>query len=205
MARYENDLVSVIHWPLKSWLLFISLVYVIGRFVLWEFYGPFFEPNEFIYSHNNMYHTIGVVVIIIMLAITGREAIQDIWNKMQFFSLITLSVILLCEIVFITGGVLDSPFSGAISLYLASFILLQRDSEYWRFNVGIAVLTLLLLAFPYIWLSINYKEMYICKYYTYSSVTWGRLCINIFLLIVTGFAADRVSNRVNRINRNRIH
>jgi hypothetical protein len=201
MVVYENRLLDAIHFPLKIWLLIIIFIYIGCRFFLPEAC----KLNDNVSVYNSSVEFIGLLITLPTLFITGGEAQSVRWNKFKFFVFIFLSVFILGSIVFLSGGWIDSPFTGPVSLYVGYFILLQEDKLtdwiYFFFNSALVLFGIFLLVLPY-WIMYhgNYP-MYVLKWEESPRVTFGRLTLNIILMLITVMIGQWVGNRVNRERR----
>lgn len=112
--------------------------------------------------------------------------------------LIIFLIFLLALAVFITGGFIDSPFSGAISLYLAFFIALMQARTHPYSSWTFVALTIALILSPYLYLYwTNQPSLEYVRWRTSALVTALRLLITIFFLLSTAWVGETASGVLN--------
>ena len=109
-------------------------------------------------------------------------------------------------IIILTGGILDSPFSGAFALFNVSFITLQQTKEYKYFNFFLIVISIILIIFPYYVfgqdnMSTNQLngKVYLVNWQQNWYVTGWRITISIFMLIATGLTSKYIGDKINKL------
>jgi hypothetical protein len=130
----------------------------------------------------------------------------------------TLRFIVLMEtiavglIMIISGGVLDSPMTAVLGVFISAFIFLQNDETLTKLKIpkkdriGIHIfnwfLVLLIFAFiiiPY-WLAyINFNNPKIASWNSEAWVTWLRLAATTLLFFWTLFSADRLARTLSSL------
>lgn len=203
MSRYRPDdnLLSVISGPVLFWLSIIIISHIMMHFAAPISVGALYTPNNDILGQKQWFNIGGGILAVITLysAATQPRIAQSYLVKL-FFTILG-SVILLALAVFLSGGFIDSPFSGAVSLYIGFFILMIRRGRYVLYSILLVVITLFLLSLPYIYLhKKGSASLNILQWNSSYSVTWGRMAANILLLIVAGWVSARVSDEVSRLS-----
>ncbi len=201
MSRYENKLLSAVATPLIIWLVAMSIIYVIiEELTSLGLTAPIYTPNGPVLDSIGRYWAAGTILVFLMLLILAPNPKTALWSYAQLFSVIFISVLLLAIIVFLSGGYLDSPFNGAVSLYIGCFILLQRKGGYPIFTIIIVMLTIFLLLFPYIHLyRSGYSSLQIFNWNPSHTVTCFRLFITFALLFITLGVSYKVDSEIRKI------
>ena len=121
-------------------------------------------------------------------------------EKWQLQIFILVSVILVIIYIFVTGGILDSPFTSALSIYVGGFLILQERTDTKKFNNCLIGLTILFLCIPYFVLYFSSCDLFFFSWNTENSpITTIRLLV---VLLVTGFSilqADRINKKIEKI------
>lgn len=159
--------------------------------------------NESLISIN----TLGLLVVLIVLGwfalfmIGGARFSQKTsLEKWQLQLFISVSVLLVIAYIFLTGGILDSPFTSALSIYVGGFLILQERTDTKRFNFWLIVFIILLICIPYCLLYHYSYEMFFFSWKNeHSGMTFTRFWV---VLAVTGFSiwqADRINKKIEKI------
>jgi len=195
----QHTILHVISGPMQVWLIVILVVYTFVQFLLPSVMGPLFTANRGVFAYAKWLNVAGFLFFAIAYLLNfGR--IQTPWlEALRAFVIIFLSVVLLALAVFLTGGFTDSPFAGAIALYIGFLIILTRKQAYRSANMALIVITVLLLAAPYMLLSHQgYSELHILHWIDHPGVLWSRWGISIVLLLIAAVVGDKINERVKR-------
>lgn len=194
----ENIMLSVISRPMQIWLAVILLSYLLVQFVFPQMLGPLYMANGQVFAEERWFNVLGVAFFAIAFLLSNVQPKNLQLETFRVFVIILLSVILLAGAVFLTGGFTDSPFAGAIALYIGFFIILTRRQAYRKANAGLILITVFLLAAPYMQLSRQgYAELHILHWNDHPGVLWSRWIISIVILLIAGLVGDQISDRVS--------
>jgi hypothetical protein len=198
---YENQLLNVVHKPILRLLLIVAATFGLWLYVRhWHSTYHFYEENGVLLKGSQWpFVTIATLMLFVLHFIDGDQASQKGWNNKKFFVFIFFSVAIMAIAIFLTGGFLDSPFSGALALYLGCFILLQKDNQYKVFNWLLLAFTLAVTVGPYIILYGTGHPTYVLEWDPSHWVTCGRLVVSLALLIAAGFFGDKVAEEVRAL------
>jgi len=120
---------------------------------------------------------------------------------------IASTVVFLTGCIFLTGGILDSPYSAVLGLYIGSFVTLQQitaivQTKYSKFALWILIITLALCIVPYIYLHVEYGCLTIIHWKEAVIVGWFRILTTISLVAITAFHSVRLGKRLEEIANN---
>lgn len=199
MARHGDDnLLTVISVPMLFWLLFIFICYVLLEFIIPGLYREaLYKANGPVFAQNLWFRIAGIIWFILTVAIIALRPRTVAMDTVRLFLIIFSSVVLLALAVFFTGGFLDSPFSGAVSLYLGFFVLMSSKRGYRAATYFFILVTLFLMSLPYLYISSKGFD-HILRWKDTPEIMWARVIFTMMLLIVAGYVGKRVSDEVNR-------
>jgi hypothetical protein len=202
MSSEDRNPLSIVSRQMITWLLIVMAVYVFIYLIFPKWIGKTpYTPNAQILAKSYWFHVGGLLFFFLTVAFVLVDSRRVPATTFKLFSMILSSVMLLTLAVFLTGGFIDSPFSGAVALYIGFFFVMLRRRVYPLFNAFFMLLTILLLLFPYFHLWKQSHDMYIVQWDPAPLVTWGRLAMNIFLLIAAARVGARVSDAVSSFPR----
>ena len=191
---YADSLPAMIHRPMQIWLGVIAVGYVLIRFVALRWWH-LFSANGQVFDTIYWYHLGGGMLLLVTFILNASPARAANLDTLRVFVIILFSVVLLSLAVFLTGGFTDSPFSGAIALYIGLFLILAKRFK--LANLLFTGITVVLLAAPYLHLSYQgYAELHILHWHDTPAVLWGRWLISIALLLIAALVAEQISSKV---------
>ncbi len=160
-----------------------------------------FNPNTYKFNITAILILAIILLYISMTFINGkkRQNLNDETFQMKWFMI--LSTILLCIYIYMTGGFLDSPFSSALSIYLAGFLLMQDREDSKNANIIIIIVALFSVAFPYLvygYINSDDKTFFF-NYSTRDGLVILRLFITLTLVIYSLYSGQRISNKINKL------
>lgn len=160
-----------------------------------------FNPNTYKFNISAILTLTIILLWISMTFINGkkRENQNDENFQMKWFMI--LSTILLCIYIYLTGGFLDSPFSSALSIYLAGFLLMQDREDSKNANIIIIIVALFSVAFPYLLYGYLNKDdiTFFFNYSTKDGLVILRLVVTLALVIYSLYSGQRISNKINKL------
>lgn len=195
------DTLTTISMIMLLWVTGVIGSYIIINFVIPIFLGNLYEPNGQIFAYNFWLMVIGSILFLLTIGIVIKQVLSPRFTGGALGLTVLVSVAILALVVFLTGGFLDSPYSGAISLYISFFILMVRKGEYPKYNIFLIIVTILLLTWPYFYLYWrNYESVHIIQWKNTVPITFSRLIANIILTVVTVQVGANVSERVATVH-----
>ena len=196
--RNQGSLLPVICKPMQVWLAVIVLSYVLIQFVFPEWMGPLYRTNGQVFAQARWFNILGAVFFVVAYFLNVVGPRSEWQETARAFVIILLSVMLLALAVFLTGGFTDSPFAGAVALYIGFFIILNRKQAYPLANRALILITVVFLAAPYVQLCRQgYAEVHILQWNDNPKVLWSRWGISILILLIAALVGDRISHRVS--------
>lgn len=195
MSTPVTSPLAVICRPIQRWLAFVGLTYLL--FLALEQTGKaLYEPNSFIFGSRAWFLWTGGFLGCLMLLVANMRPTQPRANVFRLFVLIFFSVVLLAIAVLLTGGFIDSPFSGAVSLYVGFFIAMIQGKMYRVSNWILVGTTVLCALLPYAYLYATDRALHVVNWHTGPKIALVRLGITIFLLVVTAWFGAKVSDKL---------
>lgn len=197
--NYEKEILKAINAPLVNWFGAILITYLLIFEALRRLWPNWLykETNTIVFSYRAVIYISAMLPLIIMVMIGGKE----LKNTLALRAFIVLSVLLLAIAVFMSGGFLDSPFSGVLALYVGSFIILQEDKEFQRLNISLVAVTVVLVVVPYIVLGRFTGSTAVIAWQDTLEATAVRLFISVTLLIITGLVGHSISKRITDLRK----
>ncbi len=146
---------------------------------------------------------LGLSIFIIISAIKFNPVLK-------FKTLMITSIIILFLLVYSTGGILDSPFSSAVGVYVASYFIIQDRNDLKAMNTKILLLVLTLTILPYFLFIFGHStQHYIIVWNTDLKTNVVRLFLVILLIGFAGYSSNKVNkeltealNKKNNIKNN---
>lgn len=197
---YEQQMLSEMNVPLVSWFGGILLAYIIVFDILPRSYPNWlFTTNESLFAKRALIYEVAALILVLMVVLGVR-----LRTKSNLCAFIVFSIIILALAVFMSGGFLDSPFSGVLPLYVGSFIILQEDKEFQTLNRTLVVLTVFLVIVPYVPLKLLTGSTSVLLWKDDGTVTFLRLFISLILLVGTGYVGHRVFSKITDLRKARV-
>ena len=113
--------------------------------------------------------------------------------QLKFALLIISSIILFILLVYITGGILDSPLSSAVGVYVTSYFIVQERKDLKRTNFYVLSIVFLMTFVPYLLYLIRPCEHYLIGWNTDLKTNLLRLFLVILLIGFAGYWGDKVN------------
>lgn len=184
----------MVYRQMQIWLGSVGFTYL-ALFSLQYSTGILYERNSFVFGSQVWLIVSGGVVGCAILFVAGVE--WEGFRKLKPVLLIIFLIYLLALAVLLTGGFIDSPFSGAVSLYLGFFIALIKAGTHQRSSWLFVSLTIVCLVSPYAYLYWQgHAALQILNWHTSAQVTAARLIITITVLLITGWFGGKVSSEL---------
>ena len=152
----------------------------------------------------------GFLLLLACWAFTSRRVILESPAKRVFAatpSLIYygesfLHVTVLCYAIYLSGGFLDSPFSGTLGMHLGFFILFQRRYGTLviarRLNIFLGIWTLVLCGAPYVIANFHSNSFEFSTWSSNGLVVTFRIVLSFALMYATAWTAITIENRLER-------
>jgi len=209
---------SIIHWKsrqgsndaymkkLAEAILRVCLIWLSGVAIIAE---VLFKGNqtEHWYSLTKRFQTMEswlmTATLILAFALIGVISASKEHPKSRIYALILGSTTILAIFVSRSGGLLDSPFSGVIALYVSAFIFMQdsRDTKLSLrgFNLVLVFAVVIFMAAPYLWAWKCGETSIIVWSQTSKTILLWRVAASLVFMILTGLAAYFVDRQVDDI------
>ncbi len=160
-----------------------------------------FNPNTYKFNISAILTLAIIFLWISMTFINGKKRQNQNDENFQMKWFMILSTILLCIYIYMTGGFLDSPFSSALSIYLAGFLLMQDRDDSKNANIIIIIVALFSVALPYMVYGYvnNDNKTFFFNYSTNDGLVILRLFITLALVIYSLYSGQRISNKINKL------
>lgn len=197
MPSEDRSPLAIVSAQMLLWLLVVMAVYL---FIVWQ-ESSYYEPNKNIIPPGHRFEYWGLLAFFgLVAAVVVFQSRRVQATTYKLFFVILSSVMLLALVVFLTGGFLDSPFSGAIALYIGFFVVMVKRRVYPKSNLIFIGLTTLLVLSPYLYLSHKgYEKMHIVKWVEGPSVTWGRLIMSLLLSGAAALIGVKISDAISKM------
>lgn len=194
--------VTMLLWVIGVFVSYIGIAFIYPK-VLGE---HAYDANGNIFTQNFWWWIGGLLVFLITVGVIVEQVFTSTYPRYERtlgFTVLT-SVALLSLAVFLTGGYLDSPYSGPVSLYISFFILMIKRKEHPIYNGFLVIFTILLMSWPYYYLYTHgYSSVHIIQWKTTPPVTFSRLGMGIFLSVFGAWVGASVSDQASKITRRR--
>lgn len=133
---------------------------------------------------------LGLSLFIVVAAIKFKP-------EAKFKFLIVTSILILFTLIYITGGILDSPFTAAVGVYVASYFIIQERRDLKNMNKAILFLVIFLTVLPYFLFSLGTSpKHYIISWNTDFYTNWIRLILVVLLIGFAGYWGDKVNKEL---------
>jgi hypothetical protein len=203
--KYEEEVFKLVIKPMTIWIVITSLTTAFF-YLLCDISNPTYPHFTINPNIGLSQKQIGFIAICLLLSLVFLPIVFGRAKEWFFLSIVFLTSCLMGVIILLTGGILDSPFSGAFALFNVSFITLQQTREYTKFNWLLILFSLLLIFLPY-WLfandnivtSQNVGKVYLVNWQQNWFVTNWRIIINILILLGTGYTSKYIGDRINQL------
>lgn len=210
----SKEILKIIYRPLLLWIGGLSLFYLLIPasifFIHVDRLCDIFSPTSgycdlFLGQFNKKIFTYQVAggiaatciaTSVLMWWVTGLRG--AFWESYKLYIFISLSILLLSIYIFTTGGFLDSPFSGVLSLYVANFLIMQGNHSFLNFKIFIIAFTIFLIVLPYIVLTFGLHEenIFMLRWGSANWVTNTRLYISLFLFLITTISSNNINRKI---------
>lgn len=188
---------------MQVWLALVGLTYL-ALYSSQYLTRTLYDADSFAFGSPVWLRLSGLVVACAIMFLAGVELTRDSHRKMKRFLIIVFLIYLLALLVLLTGGFINSPFSGVISLYLGFFLALIQAGQYRRLSLVFVSIIIACIVAPYIYLCWRSQgSLEILKWHASAPTTAVRLVITISLLLVTGWFGGRVSSEVTQLSMSR--
>lgn len=158
-----------------------------------------FNPETYIFDLTMILCLIIIILLVAMVLLNGKDRENVTNTNFQMILFMFLSTIILCIYIFLTGGFLDSPFSSALSIYLAGFLLIQDRKDLKKINYIIVIFTTSIIFAPY--LIYSYYNIddntYFFNYSKNDSIVNIRLILSFGLALYSIYMGQRINNKIN--------
>jgi len=201
MLFRDMGIMTRISFTMLLWVIGVILSYIGIAFLYPKILGKLpFEPNGRIFQQSSWWIIGGLIVFLITVGVIVGQSASSNYTRHERtlgFTVLT-SVTLLALAVFLTGGYLDSPYSGPISLYISFFILMIKKKEYRTFNTFLLLFTVCLMCLPYYYMyRHNYQSYHIIKWDPSASITFSRLGMGVVLSVFGAWVGASVSDQAS--------
>jgi hypothetical protein len=195
----QDKLLRKIYGQMQAWLGLVILTYL--TLYLLQRLGKLSDTNSFGFGSPDWFLWTGAVVGAATMVLASVRPTRKRVKEIQLPILIVFLIFLLALAVLLTGGFINSPFSGAISLYLGFFMALIQARRYRGLSWVFVSLTVVCIVAPYVYLCWqNHSSVEILKWHASAATTAVRLLITISLLLVTGWFGGKVSSEVKHFS-----
>src|SRR5437660_1438763 len=143
----DERLLRMIYRQMQVWLALVGLTYV-ALFSFAHKTRALYDANSFVFGSPVWLMVSGVVAGFAIMLFASARPTRERLKEIQLPILIVFSIFILALTVLLTGGFIDSPFSGAISLYLGFFIALIHAGKYLGLSCIFVSLTVICLTAP---------------------------------------------------------
>jgi len=185
-------------WVIGVFVSYIGIAFVYPKVIG----GSAFDANGEIFSQNFWWWISGLIIFLITVGVIvgqGTSPHYPRYERTLGFTVLT-SVALLALAVFLTGGFLDSPYSGPVSLYISFFVLMIKKKEYPLYNTFLVLLTITLMALPYYYVyKHDYASVYIVQWKTTPLITFSRFAMGISLSVFGAWVGASVSDQTGQM------
>src|ERR1035437_5847427 len=170
----DKEILKIMYRPLLAWICGLSVFYLIIPASIYFvqidklgdllssksdfsklFFGNF-NKKIFTYWLAGAIAATCIATSILMWWVTGGKG--AFLDKFQLHIFISLCILLISIYIFTTGGFIDSPYSGVLSLYVANFFVMQGKHYFLNFKIFILSYTVILVTLPYIVLPLIFKN-----------------------------------------------
>ena len=104
---------------------------------------------------------------------------------------------ILFYIVYLTGGLLDSPFAAAVVVYVSSYFIIQERNDLKKLNILLLIIILSFVIIPYFCFN-DTCEHYVIHWKSDFINNMMRLILTIFLIGFAGYQGDKVSKDLTK-------
>lgn len=133
-----------------------------------------------------------VALMIILFIVVNQLNIKPI---PKFGMLIISTVVILFALIYLTGGILDSPFTGALGVYVTSYFIIQERNDLRKINSIIGKVVVVLTIVPYLVLPSDCGE-YLIHWKTDFFTNCIRLVFTLLLIGIAGYWGDVVNKQL---------
>ena len=215
-----NRVLALIYNELLIWFVVLTVFFIItmgtsvflNKNVFLEFYQDVgcTETNIFCGRFNgnffkfNFVATLIIAMILLfvaMILVNGKPRISTKEDDTQMRVFMALSITTLSIYILLTGGFLDSPFSSALSVYLAGYLLIQERDDNKISNLLIMFYTTILIVLPYAYQAyFNTDDItYFFDYSKNDSISISRLSLSYGLAIFSLYSGHKINKKINNL------
>lgn len=195
--KYEQEVLDLIHRTSQKWLAVLGMLYLGMRAL--NVYVPLYKRTAVLDAAEGWVTSSGFFFVMAVVFIGSPRGKNP---RFQYQILVLLSLLSVGAAVFLTGGLLDSPFAGVLALYVGSFILMQDDASVTPtlrpFNILLVVITVVLIVIPYLVADVVFKQKAFLTWCSTSGVMYFRTVAATSLLLLTGYAAYRLDRGIDK-------
>ncbi|MDR0864770.1 MAG: hypothetical protein LBO74_07550 [Candidatus Symbiothrix sp.] len=144
-------------------------------------------------------------LVSVMILISNISKNSQTFLQCQFIIFTASNITLVCTFIATTGSFLNSPFSGAITVYLANIITLYNNNNLKKVKSiliisAIFIFSITLLILPYIYSYWIDNTFFIFDWSTDNCIVTLRLVVSILILIISIISSHNTNKKLSEID-----